>query len=330
MALDRLVVSLRLMVGIAVSSVAAEACELEGDPPTLVPLATADDALHDAYCERMFDCSCEQGRTFDTLEDCRSAIDDQVANLRARAEATGLTYDPSCLGSLVDGLDELGCARTSEPQDDQECQSSCRSLHGSIAVGQRCTDYSGDSDCASGLACTVDTCDEGSDVTQCTGVCTDPCAGPCPGGCTPDQRCDYETLECVALPGLGDSCQESQCAAGLGCLYDPEGGAQCVTLPELGESCGQLGLCADTLRCEFDPLDGTGTCVGPTPLGDACSGHSQCGSGFCPAGFCAALPGKGESCGGTFACAAGLDCDLDTQVCIEGDALICGVYLDVR
>lgn len=323
-------VGLRVVVGVVLSGAAAWACEIEGDPPTLVPLAEADDAVDAAYCERMFDCECAQGRRYDSLDACKADVDGRVEGLRSRAEVTGLAYDPACIGAWIDELDAVGCAAAfDDDDDDDECQRPCNPLHGDVPVGGACTDRGGDSDCAQGLRCDIELC-EGENT--CTGLCADPCLGTCPGGCADDERCDDASATCVALPGLGESCEDDgQCAPGLGCRYE-EGevfSATCIALPREGESCSQLGLCADDLRCDFDPLSTESTCVGPTPQGGACSGHLECASGYCPAGFCSALPGEGDSCAGTFACAPGLDCDGETERCIPGDPLLCSANLDL-
>lgn len=76
---------MRVVIGVVLSGAAAWACELEGDPPTLVPLAEADDAVREAYCERMFDCACAQGRRYDSLATCEAEVDERVAGLRSRA-----------------------------------------------------------------------------------------------------------------------------------------------------------------------------------------------------------------------------------------------------
>lgn len=327
MTLDGLTGSFRVFVAIVAAGAAAWACELEGDPPTQVPIAQADSILEEAYCERMFDCPCEQGRRFDTLEGCSANVREDIDALEARIEATGLTYDPTCLGAWVDALEDLGCSAVGSDDAGDECVPPCAILHGDVPIGGACRDFNGDSDCAQGLQCNVETCDGGD---SCSGTCIAPCDGPCPGGCADDERCDQETLVCEPLPQLGESCVESGCAPGLGCLYEDDGSsAQCVKLPGLGGSCVELLICKDELRCDLDPQTMTAVCVGPSAIDEPCAGHSECDSGYCPAGFCAALPGKGDSCAGTSACAEGLDCDPETQVCVTGDAIVCDLSLEI-
>ncbi len=165
-------IGLRVVVGVVLSGAAAWACEIEGDPPTLVPLAEADDAVDAAYCERMFDCECAQGRRYDSLDACKADVDGRVEGLRSRAEVTGLAYDPACIGAWIDELDAVGCAAAfDDDDDDDECQRPCNPLHGDVPVGGACTDRGGDSDCAQGLRCDIELC-EGENT--CTGLCADP------------------------------------------------------------------------------------------------------------------------------------------------------------
>jgi hypothetical protein len=313
------------MRGLVVVGVVALACELEGDPPTLVPLAQADEALVDAYCERMFECRCEQGRRFDEMQACRAWVDERVATLRMEAELTGLTYDPACIGITVDRLDDLRCAATvTEDGDDETCTLPCYPLHGDVLTGGACTrtEYSGYSDCAQGLECSIEECDG---TGNCTGACYNPCFGECESDCGDAARCIDGA--CMPLPGVGESCGDYGCAEGLDCDYG-SGSGTCRRRADLGESCTDIA-CAEDLRCDFDNMTGEGTCVGPTALGDACMGHQECESGYCPAGFCDELPGEGDSCAGTFACEKGLDCDSETMKCVDGDAIVCQLSIDV-
>ncbi len=316
-----------LRAGFAVAFVtAAWACEPGSEAPTQVPLADAGDILEQAYCERMLDCQCDRGRRFDTIADCRSWIDEQIAQLESEANGAGLTYDPTCIGLTVDRLDALACAPTFDSDDDDECVRPCYPLHGEVLAGQPCDRSSDYSNCAQGLDCQVDECD---DEGNCVGRCTDPCFGTCGRDCGEDAQCDNDSGNCKPRPGLGDECFSNDCASGFVCEYDDIGDGRCIRVPELGDDCTTTGTCADGLRCEFDNMTGEGTCIGPSELGEPCTGHSQCESGFCPAGFCDALPGEGDSCEGTFACSKGLDCDFDTNVCVPGDAIVCELYFDI-
>lgn len=271
------------------------ACDTGSDAPSRVSLGQAEDVFVKAYCERMFSCRCEQGRYFESFESCAELVQIQVDQLR---NVAGLDYDPSCLGALKDRLDDLGCD-ASAPASEESCVAQCQPFHGARGLGESCHEVDeGYSDCAQRLRCEIVNCDYDpvTGESTCTGMCVDPCAGspdgPCNGGCDDDYWCDIETDACKRMPHAGDLCPQ--------------------------------GFCGEPDYCAVDPDDPTVTrCFAPAALGEACSGHSQCASGYCPAGSCADLPKKGESCAGTFACAPGLDCDNDTMKCVTADALVC-------
>jgi hypothetical protein len=243
-------------------------------------------------------------------------------NTRMLGEQSGLTFDGSCLGAIVDALDDRGCGQnpSNDDDDDDECERPCLSYHGDGGVGQGCRDYGSFSDCAQGLFCQITECFE----DPCMGVCADPCrraeAGePCNNtACIDTLVCDYENDRCVGGPGPGDECAVYGCAVGSICDFND---MLCKRLGDEGEAC-VLGQCASELFCITDPLDPTmGTCRGPADNGAPCMGHVQCKSLNCPAGFCKAQPGKGDDCAGT--CASGLDCDVETSKCVEAEPAIC-------
>ncbi|MBC8072114.1 MAG: hypothetical protein IAG13_27585 [Deltaproteobacteria bacterium] len=269
----------------------------DADDGEFVPSTVAFDDIEEhfdrAYCERMFECQCEQGRWFESVGACEQSVRDQAEQLRAVPQGDGISYDPACVGARVDALDALGCATELDPAAD-DCASRCPIFHGERGVDEACSlDATNQySDCAAGLSCNIQECDYDpvTGAETCTGSCTDPCA-PQPGGgcgtCDQDSYCDWNIEECVPLPRVGDSCSNS-------------------------------GRCFGDAFC-----DASAVCVAQVELGGPCSGHRQCESGYCPAGSCAALPGRGDSCAGTNACADALACDFETQICVEADALIC-------
>ena len=109
-------------------------------------------------------------------------------------------------------------------------------------------------------------------------------------------------------------CSVDNCTAGFGCT------GTCVD-PCMDSTPSACGSCEDDELCD----EGSGMCV-PLPLpdlGEPCTGHSQCQSGFCPAGYCAVVPGQGESCATSKICAQGTKCDELTMICVPGDALVC-------
>ncbi|MCA9653280.1 MAG: hypothetical protein KC501_25420 [Myxococcales bacterium] len=130
------------------------------------------------------------------------------------------------------------------------------------------------------------------------------------GGSCANDRCEdelfcNESSRCQAPPGEGEPCLlGSICEQGLQCDFEAD---RCAEPPPIGAACVQ-GECALGAWCETSAEDPVGTCVAPVPLGEMCSGHRQCSSGFCPNGFCWARPGLDESCAEAQVCAPGLVC----------------------
>lgn len=310
--------SIRIVAAIAVAAAGAWACELEGDPPTQLPLAEAERAIQQAYCDRMFECSCDGGRRYDERDACDERIDERIALLREEVDGNDVTYDPACLGRLVDQLDDRGCEPAQGDGEPDACTPACNPLFGGKALGEPCVDLTFGSDCAQGLVCEYD-CDD----DDCFERCSDPCGGVC-GACDDDERCDPDSRNCVPRPAIGESCDAYPCAGDAACRFDENAGtSRCVAAPTEGESCFDTGSCAEGLLCTTDPTSGDATCVAMPAQGDPCTGHSQCTTGFCPAGFCDTLPELGESCAGTSACGDGLQCDFEKLTCVAADSAVC-------
>lgn len=121
-------------------------------------------------------------------------------------------------------------------------------------------------------------------------------------GCDDGLDCGPDGL-CRARGELGADCSFVGCVDGLLCNYDI---MRCAEPPAAGLPC-LSGECAPGAWCD-NSLDFS-LCVAGLPLGDACTGHRQCATGFCPAGFCDARPALGESCAGTLVCEVGASCD---------------------
>jgi len=297
------------------------------DGPTRVSLAQAEGVVQEAFCEQLFECSCDGARRYDDIAQCREVVRAEVDEIKAAAANRSLTYDPTCVGARVDGLEELGCDAVLPEPPEAGCDFPCRVLHGDVPFDGACSQFGTFDDCAAGLDCEVDRCDEEGDSAVCTGRCVHPCYGGCPEDCGDDARCDRERGRCVDLPGAGRRCDRfGLCDSDSICDYAavPDPAGQCVALPGAGGSCADFGRCAGGLRCNVDP-DGTVICVGPTADAEPCSGHLECESGNCPAGFCAPLPGAGDSCAGTRICAPGLVCDEQSQRCADGPPALCGL-----
>lgn len=309
--------ALRIVAAVAIAGAGAWACELEGDPPTVLPLGETERAIQSAYCERMFACSCTDGRRYDMQDACDDRIDERIGILRSELDDNALNYDGACLGQLVDVLDASGC-KPARASDVDECQAPCNPVFGTKQLGDACLDLVFGSDCVQGLSCEYD-CDD----VDCFERCIDRCGGVC-GVCEDDERCEAESGSCVPRQEIGESCEEFPCVPEATCLYDDaDGRSECISLPTEGESCTETGSCAEDLLCQADPTSGEATCVAKPGQGDPCTGHNQCSTGFCPAGFCDTLPGLGESCAGTSACAEGLQCDSEDRKCVTADAAVC-------
>jgi len=307
-------------VGCFVGAIAAISCDAN-DEPTEVALADAEDAFDEAFCDRLRTCDCDPDSNL-SVDECREWVDGRIESLRFLGE--GLLYDPSCLGEVIDRLDDRGCGQNPEnDDDDDECVAPCHPFHGDRRLGQSCTSVGdGMSDCRQGLVCTFVNC---QDEFECSEECVDPCARADAGEscqstqCRDGLACDWSDNTCRTPPGAGDPCRDTlDCAEGTTCNWDAN---QCVTRPTAGEPC-LFGQCAEDHFCETDPVDPTiQTCRAPADDGEPCRGHAQCKSGNCPAGYCLALPGRGDPCAGP--CADGLDCDFETQVCVEAAPAVC-------
>lgn len=195
---------------------------------------------------------------------------------------TVVLFDERCLDTLVRRIERAPCGELPIPT----CEEDCALYYGTGHEGQAC---GGDHQvlCGRGLVCLQGECRDRCAVVlpahegeSCLGrACDDGLA--CRDRYDPDARDDIEV--CVALPGAGSPCAEGECAAGAWC-----------------DSTSSMPLCR---------------AVGE--IGDACRGHGQCVSAYCPAGHCARPPGDGEPCGTNRRCDAGLVCidDGDLEVC---------------
>jgi hypothetical protein len=87
-------------------------------------------------------------------------------------------------------------------------------------------------------------------------------------------------------------------------------GYVCREPPGIGATCSS-GVCTSDAWCDFADPEGP-ICVAAAANGDACTGHSRCTSGYCPAGWCEARPDLGDDCSELFLCAEDLFCDGST------------------
>jgi hypothetical protein len=199
---------------------------------------------------------------------------------------------PPPLGSACEDFDLCG--------PDAFCDwnsSTCRALPG---LGDSCWESP---QCAQGLAC-QNAPDYGSATCVQPAGADEECRDrPCADGLS----CDFNDV-CRPPGDVGQRCDGVGCREGL--LCDPDLGYVCREPPGVGQSCFS-GVCTTDAWCDFnDPVEPT--CVAAAANGEACTGHSRCTSGYCPAGWCEARPDLGEDCSELFICASGLFCDGST------------------
>ncbi len=300
-------------------------CDVQPTEARTVELDQVEQALSTELCDRVFSCNCIQGTRYPDLATCQASAAELAMELAALPEqypAADLTYDPGCMGGLVDLLVELDCDPEAPDFDEQECVQPCHYFYGERQVGQTCQiSGNGVTDCAQGLRCS------GSE-------CINPCAEDpmplgaqqgedcLPGDCVENLYCDLGSETCRLLPQVGESCLEGQqrCGTDLVCAAETN---TCLALPQADEPCLDGFRCAEELFCEqvdfSDPMSEL-HCFAPRSLAEPCRGHAQCANNYCPAGFCELRPQQGEACPAGV-CDDGLDC-VDA-VCAPASAAIC-------
>ena len=111
---------------------------------------------------------------------------------------------------------------------------------------------------------------------------------------------------------IGGSPVYNPCLQGLVCIDLQCEPAHVTASPDLrpgiGESCLETGECNASGWCDVAAMDGP-ICRARRAVGDACMGHDQCLTVYCPAGFCDDRPGEGEPCGANQICGDRLECD---------------------
>ncbi len=275
------------------------------------------------YCavfhgEREIGESCDR---FDELvSDCEQGlVCDAGRCVEACSVLSGLRPGQPCrdpdtfqeLGTCADGLfcDDAGrcaippalgtpCVEYDECGPDAWCHWDTNTCTALPTEGESCDESP---QCAEGLACRYSD-DYGSSRCVTPGEAGDDCRDR---PCGEDLWCDGTDV-CRPPGEVGDSCDYVNCREGLVC--DSDLGWHCAEPPSIGQSCDQ-GVCADGAWCDFMTDPAAPTCVAAAANGEACTGHSRCTSGYCPAGFCLARPAEGEDCSELFICAAGLACD---------------------
>ena len=242
-----------------------------GDEPAIPAAVTIGSIVYDPQAagdclEAIANESCDPSR-----EDVRVTPDACVLMLRAQRHATmSCMIDEECVSGacLHDGFQSscpVGhCGASSPPPPP-----SPRILEGGFC--------NGDSDCDYGLVCEF--ADAGPSVCTKTPALGEPCLVNRNSCIVAGLTCDATTRLCTTLRGEGESCSISGpvCRADLAC--DPDSHT-CVALPADGQEC-DLGACAGTDRCGYDPMNGIYTCSAPKPDGADCTSSVQCASSYC-------------------------------------------------
>jgi hypothetical protein len=131
------------------------------------------------------------------------------------------------------------------------------------------------SDCDFGLSCVADECQPLPAVGQ-------PCLD---GQCADVGAVCSESSTCVmvGLPGAA-------CATNVDCSQFTEcNGTTCIALPTLGQPCDDG--CSDGSYCNIPDGSGTGTCTALGSDGTSCTISSQCANGLCDgSGACSSPP----------------------------------------
>lgn len=258
--------------------------------------------LETALCEKQVECGCSRF----TEQACGDWPIYPYGQMELQRSER--TYDPECQEQWLAWLDTLTCSTLAAVPDRSEL---CPLYHGTIREGMECTVEGSlfETDCERGLICAGRVCRDPQGISF--GELGEPCRNfdLCYGG----GRC-VDGL-CQRLPGPGEPCLSFECASGAFCAEDV-----CQPAPLVGEPC-MFDECVEGAYCEIDPMTSEGQCRRLGDIGDACSGHSQCMSGNCPAGTCQYPAKPGDPCSNRLPCGPGSICS--DGICemfeVEGD-----------
>lgn len=294
-----------LLATLGLVSAFCAACDSEPEaepPPPEVAVVDVEEQLSDVVCGLAAECECNFGRQFSTNAECLTWAGMQQSEAERLMNTYDLTWEPTCVGWYVRAFEELECASQDLfPNDpDGDGCGACQPLHGDKLAGASCTEYEyGFSDCGQGMRCQQGTCIE---------LCPEP------------QR-------------LGEPCDFEGCGEGLYCDVFTDATPVCREKAGDGEDCSVVE-CAEQLRCVLgDPMDPmSARCESLATTGQACMGHADCTTRYCPAGFCEEIPGEGGDCRGTGVCGDGLFCidDVCAKAKERGEScnMTCGGGLD--
>lgn len=229
--------------------------------------------------------------------------------------ATGQPFD-DCASGLVCDLDSGRC----ESSAGRACNGGCGPADFCHEITMQCQAASGEgeycddrTECADGLEC------NGAEATCVPRRAVGEACGAA-GRCLEGLRCAFSV--CVEAPDIGEGCDGIPCADGAVCNT---ASGYCVALPLAGQPCIRAE-CSTDAWCERTAAQPQGMCVSLGQVDDACSGHLQCDSRYCPAGFCVERPEAGEACTDEGLCKTGLVCDGSTCVATQHRAPAVCVY----
>jgi hypothetical protein len=285
-----------------------------GGSAASVPLAEVPAKFAEAACAALDDCYGTEAKWLLGGEDCVTNVsdqhDDSLQTIESGIDSGKVKYSgdkiEACLAEVRAQGCDFGIAIESEV---------CRAaIDGTVELGGDCQndlECVGESYCKSGAAC--------------PGVCTarEAVGANCEedGQCATGLACAVDTKRCYEPSGAGDLCGGSEgkaCGPGLFCVGQDEQSGQagnCRVLGELltaasGASCDiQAGpFCASGVSCSIQSFDGTNAvmeCVAEVASGAACkiAFPDMCPDGeFCDVpegvldGTCKVMPAAGQAC----------------------------------
>lgn len=272
--------------------------------------ATADflNRYIDAVCAHRVRC----GQSLSNA-DCRTVLFDsgyfRIAELAMDIEKGRIVYDEKNATACFTDWETSACLLTStwpkcdaifrgtQPLHapcvrDGECASGRCFISDCHAVGDACAVYGWcpENGCAD-LSCVPDCCLGACAPPQTFGIDSYMCGSD--ADCAPDASCEVWTIDfptCRPRVGLGASCSNAGCLAGLYCSSSHT----CRPPVKDGEPCSD-GVPCENMLSQCDPA--SYTCRGRLNLGDPCTADASCPSyAVCSAGICSLLPAPGESC----------------------------------
>lgn len=310
-------------------------------------LESLDERVAEAWCD--YHVTCGEYPDRDTCMEA-SFRDGGDAYLQAAVDADRVVYHRARARRCVRAIKGLECLKNESI--DAAIGDACDGIfEGQVAPEEPCMI---NEECMGGLSrCGFDpTCADAC----CPGACRyidgpmdigEPCNATIT--CVRGATCDQGT--CVALPGPGEPCDGSLCAAGSGCSYDTftcvergPVGAACV----FDEECVTSAYCALNNTCTAmvdtdEPCDDDracirvsdtckdGRCRSPADPGQPCAYDWECvGWAFCHDATCTAYRGLGESCVDGFQspqrCYGGLYCTAGACAVLEsGQVDVCPI-----